>query len=132
MKGRLVCRCCACGLEKGSGDSNEGWWVVEPRGQRYFALDYCPDCAPGLLVRADEVQANPRALAGSRVVPVQWLRGILMALTSATQGFEPRETIGWAFAEKVARLIGVEKFPRALPCREVGFIPGDREVTSIK
>jgi hypothetical protein len=74
-------------------------------------------------VRADEVQENPKALAGSRVIPVLWLRAILMALTSATRGFEPRETMGWVFAEKVAQLISHEKFPRALPCREVGFIP---------
>ena len=128
MKGRLVCRCCACGLEKGDGDPNEGWWTlvsrtVSPKLRRTTdGQSFCPSCAPALLVRSDEVQSNPAAVAGLRIVPVLWLRGMLMALTSATQGFEPRETIGWSFAEKVARLIGYEKFPRSLPCREVGFI----------
>jgi len=124
MKGHLVCQCCACGKEKGTRDPNEGWWIAMPRGRHHFALDYCPDCAPGLRVRADEVQSNPMAVAGSRVIPVLWLRGMLMALTSSAQGFEPRETIGWRFAERVAKMID-QKFQKALPCREVGFIPGD-------
>jgi hypothetical protein len=69
MKGYLVCRCCACDRPKGSGDPNDGWWVAMPRGRGHYALDYCPDCSPGLRVRADEVRSNPRALAGSRVIP---------------------------------------------------------------
>jgi hypothetical protein len=123
VKGHLVCRCCACDKEKGTKDSNEGWWVAMPRGRKHFALDYCPDCAPGLRVRSDEILSNPRALAGSRVIPVQWLRGMLYVLNRAGIARSSlRETLGWRFAEKAAQLIDFKGLPGALPCREVGFI----------
>jgi hypothetical protein len=124
LKGRLVTQCCACGIAKGVRDSNTGWWVLTPRGLPALARDFCPACAPGLLVRADEVQSNPRAMHGLRIVSAQWLRGMLYVLKMAGVDWPGlRETLGWRLAEKVAQLIDFEDLPKALPCREFGFIP---------
>lgn len=126
MKGRYVCKCCACSKEKSASNPNHGWWVLYPRGTSIEGRNYCPDCAPGLLVRSDEVQTNPRAMTGLRIVTVSDLYAILSALrTATTDSIDPRSTIGWRAAEKVAKSIGFEDLPKAAQLREFGFLPGE-------
>lgn len=127
MKGRYVCKCVVCGLEKGTGDSNQGWWIfvsrdTSPRRRTVQGLHYCPACSPALLVRSDEMQAAP-VPSRVRIIQVRDLCLMLAALQSAARGFNPRETLGWRAAEVVAPIVGVKGFPKALPCREFGFVP---------
>ena len=124
MKGRLIAHCCACGALKGERDKDDGWWDLVRRGERKYhrGLDFCPSCAPGLLVRSDEIQATP-VQAGLLIVPVRDIYAILAALRSAVLGFDARETMGWEAAERLAPLVGFEGLPKALPVREFGFLP---------
>lgn len=128
MKGKLIAaQCCACGSWKGDRDSSRGWWRLHPRGAPRESRDFCPSCAPGLLVRSDEVQTDPRLMMGLRIVTVRDLRAILSTLrTATTDSIDPRSTIGWRAAEKVAALISFEGLPRATQLREFGFVPGER------
>lgn len=122
MRGRYVCKYCACGIQK--HDRTEGWWIVMPRGKPRLAQHYCPACAPGLLVRSDEVQTEPRSMHGLRIVTVRDLRAILSALRTATRNsISARTTLGWRAAEQLAQLIGFEGLPKALQLREFGHIP---------
>lgn len=127
MRGHLVTQCCACGLPKGDRDSNTGWWQLVERGdsrRHERARDYCPECAPRLLVRSDEVQTDPRSMYGLRIVTVRDLRAILSTLrTATTDSIDPRSTIGWRVAEKMAQSVGFEGLPKATQLREFGFIP---------
>lgn len=130
MKGRYVCKCVVCGLEKGTGDSNSGWWMlvsrdVSPKLRTMRGMDFCPACAPALLVRSDEAQSQVGPTRW-RLVPVYWLHTILATLRTAALGnlnMSPRETLGWRAAEKLAQLVGVKGLPKALPCQEFGFVP---------
>jgi hypothetical protein len=128
MKGRLVTQCCACGVAKGDRDPNEGWWTLVARSDRdqMRGRDFCPSCATGLLVRSDEVQTDPRAMTGLRIVQAKDLYAVLAALRTAGMGHEPRSTMGWRAAEKLAPLVGFTGLRKALQLREFGFLPGER------
>lgn len=129
MKGRCVCRCVVCGLEKGSRDPNTGWWVLVPRGtsaqgQSGAALNFCPECAAALLVRSDEAQSagTPGESKRWRIIRVLWLQGILFTLRHAgNDNPELRHSSGWRLAEKVAALIGFDGLPPALQLSDFGF-----------
>jgi hypothetical protein len=131
MKGQLVCRCVICGLEKGDRDSNSGWWIfvprdVHPKLRTDRGLNFCPTCAAAPLIRSDEAQANasPGESRRWRIVPVQWLYGLmLLASAAAADNPEVRASIGWRMVAQVAGLIGFKRLPSALPLIEFGFIP---------
>lgn len=84
MKGPFQCRCSRCGLEKGSRDSNAGWWEMKPRGNDLHTTHwFCPSCAPRLLVAADGALEGGLPLADGvarppehRVVAVSLLQWI--------------------------------------------------------
>jgi hypothetical protein len=127
VKGRPIALCCACGAVKGTLDRNDGWWIlasrtVPTRLRGVDGLHYCPACAPHLLVRSDEIQASP-VPAGLRIFQVKDVYMMLAALRTAGMGFEPRETLGWEAAVRLAPLVGFTGLQPALPCREFGRFP---------
>jgi hypothetical protein len=122
VRGLPVTICCACGIEKGDRDPNEGWWTLSPRGRRLDSRDFCPSCAPHLLVRSDEIQASP-VPAGLRIFTVKDVYMMLASLRTAGMGFDPRETLGWGAALRVAPLVGFVGLQPPLQRREFGFVP---------
>lgn len=131
MKGRYVCRCVVCGLEKGDRDPNVGWWIfvprdVPPRLRSAVGLNFCSTCAAAPLVRSDEAQsaAAPGESKRWRIVRVLWLYGILLLVRSAGRDNPNlRHSLGWHLAEKLAALVGFEGLPKARQLREFGHIP---------